>query len=156
MNFYGRLEPIGGVIEDLTRQIGIQQGLKLEKIRAAWLDLFKPPFGEKFSPEDFSNGRLIVHCYNNQWLTSINYYRKDVLAKLKPYGVEALTLRVGEVTAAEPPVTSPRSKQLKPWPPGGQDATDIEELTRHLPDGIREAAAKAIARSFGYVDDKAV
>jgi len=140
---------LGDVLGDLSRELGLRDAMKLEKIRADWRTLFKSPLCDMFSPAIIETGRLTVNVLDSKWLAQINYYRKDVLNKLHNYGVNAITLRVGNVTVVEEPVT-PQVKELKPWPPTGSDADDIEEITAMLVPGLREAAARAYARHLGY------
>jgi len=147
-NRTGRVKRIGNLISPFVKSLGIEGALRLEGIRGEWAVLFGEPLSLHMSPVSLRNDELLIAVDSPVWLQQISFYRKDVLAKLKPFQVAEVRFRLGQIRQAREPrrktVALPAKKPLD------RNALHfIEQTLSGLDDdALRESIRKVMEKAF--------
>jgi Dna[CI] antecedent, DciA len=119
--------------------------IELARLQNAWPGIVPRHLQAVAWPAWLSDGRLLVHVGDNQWLHELTYLRHDLLAKLRracpSAELRALRLRVGEVelVPAPEPVPDPRIPGL----PREPERATIEAMEAIEDATLRDAVAAA-------------
>jgi predicted nucleic acid-binding Zn ribbon protein len=140
------LERAHSEISRLARELGMENGLALYRIRSRWGELFGEPLSLHASPLSLREGQLLVAVDSPAWRQQLSYYQEDMLTRLAPLGVRSIRMRLGPVM---------RKRVRPPAPPAElkeRDRRFIESLLSAIEDGdlregIRRAAEKCVARA---------
>lgn len=134
------------LLTPIVRQLGIEPGVLLERIKTDWDKIFDKPLVLHMSPSKFSNGELLVNAESPMWIQQLSYCQNDILKKLDVYGVRSLRFRLGRVSQKRPPADEQTDLKLS-----NEDASFITELVSGIDDdrlkaAIRNAAEKSFSQ----------
>lgn len=91
-----------------------RDNIELARLQNAWPRLVPRHLQEVAWPAWLTEGRLLIHVDDNQWLHELTYMRQDLLGKLRracpTAGLRDLRLRVGEVEIVPRPEPVPEPK----------------------------------------------
>ncbi len=139
----------GSVLSSLIRQLGLEDRIRLDAIQRQWPSLFSEPLILHAFPVDFSDRRLTIHVNSPAWLHQLQFLKRELLAKLQPFGVTDILLRKGalprprsEKKSAEMQKTRELSSDELAWVEETVSALDNEALQNE----IRRATHKSLSR----------
>ena len=93
------MQRAGQIIEDIIKDLGLSERLNLSKIRGSWQEIFNPPMVNHMWPATLRDSVLFLNVDSPVWLQEISFYKKDILIRLMPYGVNDIRLRLGRVNS---------------------------------------------------------
>lgn len=95
------MERAGSIVRSIVRDLGMEEGLQLSKIKRGWPELFRPPLGLHMSPVALKDSELLLNVDSPEWLQQISFLKADVLGRLVPFGVSEIRLKLGRVWRPE-------------------------------------------------------
>ncbi|KAF0185577.1 MAG: hypothetical protein FD164_142 [Nitrospirae bacterium] len=139
----------GSVLSSLISQLGLEDRIRLDFMQRRWSTLFSEPLSLHVFPVELSGKRLTMHVDSPAWLHQLQFLKRELLAKLQPFGVTDLVLRKGalpRVRSEKKDAETPKRRELS-----ADDLAWVEETVRSVDDEalqneIRRAALKSISR----------
>lgn len=93
------MQRAGLIIGDIIRDLGLSERLTLSRIRGSWQEIFNPPMVNHIWPVALRDSVLFLNVDSPVWLQEISFYKKDILKRLMPYGVNDIRLRLGRINS---------------------------------------------------------
>lgn len=142
----GRLmKQAGAVLDPLLKNLGLESGVRLVRIRQDWHRLFDEAITAHLYPVSFSDNQLLLHVTSPIWMQQFSFHKSDIVRKLSPYGVREVRFRLGRVPQRDqeiPPCRNARELTRE------NSAFLMEILSQindeALKDTIRKAAEKSL------------
>jgi hypothetical protein len=85
------------ILGKFAKDIGIDSGVALNKLRKQWISLVGKPIAVHTYPDSVKSGSLSVVVDTPQWMHHLGFYKNDILDKLKPFGVNSIRFRLGRI-----------------------------------------------------------
>lgn len=147
----GRLQRASVVIESLAGHLGMEDGMRLERIKNRWHELIGTPTSLNCEPTFFKNARLTINVSSNVWMTQLSFLKDTIVSRLSEFGVASIKLKAGPVQwpATEPaPDAALTSAALS----AGETAY-IESLSEAIKDDeLRETLRRMTLKSFARIN----
>jgi Dna[CI] antecedent, DciA len=142
----GRLvEKAGSLLTPLLRRLGINEDVRLHRIRNDWHILFEKPLSVHMSPSKLFEGDLLLSVDSPVWMQQLGFCKKEILKKLNAYGVKDVRFRIGRVfqkSGRDSSVCTPQ--ELSP-----EENRFISDLGSGIEDEmLRESICRAMEKSF--------
>ncbi len=133
----------------LARELGLEEGIKLDALCTSWDDLFGQPLSIHIRPHQIRESVLHMVADSPLWIEHIDFYRTEILKKLAPFGIRDFKLRAGLPSGASKKARPVRVKApLKPV--SANDLTLIEGALSGTEDEmLREHLRKLALKAFG-------
>lgn len=140
------LKKLSVLISPLLKELDIEDGVRLGRIKKDWQQLFNTPISLHMSPASLKEGELLINVDSPVWLQQINFYKADIIKKLSPFGIGTVRFRLGRVLAK----TGVRNQKSRVKRLTTEELSYIEETVspisdQELRDKIRKAIEKSIA-----------
>jgi hypothetical protein len=140
------LERADSALSRLVRDLGMENALRLHRIKARWDGLFGEPLSLHIWPARLDGGQLLVNADSPAWLQQTSFYKAEMLEKLRPLGVKDVRLRTGSVRRRQ--AGRPPGKR----PPSEADCSYIEEVLcavrdEELKESIRRVLMKCASKA---------
>ena len=120
------------LLAPVIRDLGIVDGVRLAEIKRNWYSLFQKPLSYHMAPSLFSKGELLINVDSPVWRQELNFYKEDILKKLRPYGVSAVRFRLGRVSLTEKTGTKGKREEFKTL--GAEERSYIDETISEIQD----------------------
>ncbi len=133
------MKKAGSLLDPVFRKLGIEAGVRLERIRSEWQTLFDRPLSLHMSPARLSEGELLLSVDSPIWIQQLNYYKHEIVEKLTGYGVREVRFRLGRVAAFR---NVPQSGQSLP-----SLSPDDEKFVNELADCVGDPEIGKAVRS---------
>ncbi len=95
------LMQIGGIIEDLVRNMRPLRDQQMVEIWDLWGKVLDPSIVENARPAAFRGGSLIVHVAGSTWVQHLRFMESQIVDKLnQAYGselVETISFKIGKI-----------------------------------------------------------
>ncbi len=133
------------VLGPMLKQLGIENGVRLERIRNDWPDLFEKSISSHMSPATLKEGELLLHVESPAWMQQLTYYKKEIIRKLSSYAITEVRFRLGRITKkkqkqeAQKPMRTLSSEEVSF---AASVVADIRN--EELKDSIRKAIEKSL------------
>lgn len=139
------MKKAGDVLGPLVRQLGIEKGMALARLRNDWHAIFDEPLASQMHPAAFSEGELLLTVDSSVWVHQLTYHKRDILGRLRSYGVRDIRFRVGRLPRRQEHVREePKAACLSE-----EDKAFVAGLTAEIPDeGLRSILQRAAERSL--------
>jgi hypothetical protein len=135
------LERADSALSRLVREMGMENALRLHRIKARWDDLFGEPLSSHIYPARLEGGQLLVNADSPAWLQQTSFFKAGIIEKLCPFGVKDVRLRMGAVRRRQAGRT-PRERPLSE-----ADSSFIEDLLRSVRDeDLKESIRRALRK----------
>jgi hypothetical protein len=133
------------VLGPMLKRLGIESGVRLERIRSDWFDIFEPGLSSHMYPAGCTQDELLLNVDSPAWMQQLTYYKKDVVRKLAAYGITGVRFRVGKVQRRG----RPPEERKKACMPSEDDISFAASVVSEITDpAVRESIRKAIERSL--------
>lgn len=133
------------VLGPMLKQLGIENGVRLQRIRNDWPDIFEKSISTHMFPAALKEGELLLHVESPAWMQQLTYYKKEIIRKLSSYAITGVRFRLGSITKkkeereAHKPVRSLSSEEIS------FAASVVAEIrNEELKDSIRKAIEKSL------------
>ena len=139
------MKKTGAVLDSLLKNLGLESGVRLARIKQDWYELFDEQITSHLFPVNFSEGELLFHVTSPIWMQQFSYHKSEIIRKLSTYGVQNIRFRLGRVPQKKLERTPLRkSRELTP-----ENRLFISELLsdindENLKDAIKNAAEKSL------------
>ncbi|MEW6417197.1 MAG: DciA family protein [Nitrospirota bacterium] len=89
------MKRVDSLLIPFVRELGIEDGVRLAKIKMNWHNLFNKPLSYHMSPYMLSGDEIVLNVDSHLWLQELNFYKEDIIKKLSAYSVKAVRFRLG-------------------------------------------------------------
>ena len=141
------MERAESLLTPLLKRLGIDEDVRLIRIKNDWQRIFDKPLALHMSPSRLLEGELLLNVDSPIWMQQLNFCRNEILCKLKKYGVRDLRLRVGKVSWKTRDLEGPETLKIKELP--AEEVTFLNQLVSAVSDNeLKGAIRNAAERSF--------
>jgi len=133
------------VLGPMLKQLGIENGVRLQRIRNDWPDIFEKSISPHMFPAALNEGELLLHVESPAWMQQLTYYKKEIIRKLSSYSITDVRFRLGTITKkkqkqeAQKPMRTLSSEEVS------FAASVVADLSDEaLKDSIRKAIEKSL------------
>jgi hypothetical protein len=135
------------VLGPMLKRLGIESGVRLERIRNDWFDIFDPSLSSHMSPAVCNEQELLLNVESPVWMQQLTYYKKEIIRKLSSYGITDVRFRLGKVRKKQQHTEKKKTKELT-----GDDAAYITSVVSDIRDEqLKVSIRKAIEKSLTSV-----
>jgi len=136
---------VDSLLIPFIRELGIEDGVRLAKIKRNWHNLFNKPISHHMSPSMLSRGEILLNVDSPVWLQELQYYKDDILKKMRSYGVKAVRFRIGRVSKK----SGVRCRESDVRKPTHEELSYIENITSKINDeALRETVRRTIEKAI--------
>ncbi len=96
----------------LAKNLGIDSGVALNKLRKQWSTLVGKPIAVHTYPDSIKNGNLSIVVDTPQWIHHLGFYKNEILEKLKSFGINSIRFRLGRLPENTSESVSPEDAEL--------------------------------------------
>ena len=133
------------VLGPMLKRLGIESGVRLERIRNDWYRIFDPSISAHMCPAACTKHELLLHVDSPVWMQQLTYHKKEIVLKLSPYGITEVRFRLGRIRKPSHHQTSMK----KPKQLSDEEESFIRDAVSDISDEkLKEAIRKAIAKSL--------
>ena len=133
------------VLGPMLKRLGIESGVKLERIRSDWFDIFEASLSSHMYPAGCTQDELLLNVDSPAWMQQLSYYKKDILRKLAAYGITGVRFRIGKVREKR----QPHEERKKVRMLTDDDISFASSVVSEIGDAqVRESIRKAIEKSL--------
>ena len=139
------MKKTGAVLGPLLKSLGLENGVRLARIKRDWYGIFDEQITSNLFPASFSEMELLLYVSSPIWMQQCTYHKGEIIKKLAAYEVQNIRFRLGNV---------PRRKQeIKPACKTaeltGENRFFLAELLSGIEDAdLKEAIKKAAEKSL--------
>jgi len=129
----------------MLKGLGIESGVRLERIRRDWNSLFDRTISSHISPASLTEKELLLNVDSPAWMQQLTFCKKELIRKLSSYGITDIRFRLGKVKQAGrqslPPATERDLSE--------EEVSFIDSVVSDIRDeGLKDSIQKAIRKSF--------
>jgi len=133
------------VLGPMLKQLGIENGVRLERIRNDWPDIFEKSISPHMFPATLNEGELLLHVESPSWMQQLTYYKKEIIQKLSSYAITDVRFRLGRIT-------NRKKKQEVQKPKRALSSEEVSFAASVVADimnqALKESIRKAIEKSL--------
>jgi len=134
------------VLGPMLKKLGIESGVRLERIRTDWFDIFEADLSSHMYPAGCAERELLLNVDSPVWMQQLTYYKKDILRKLAPYGIANVRFRAGKVQKKKQQLQDTKKvRQLSADDISFASAVVSEIADEQLKKSIRKAIERSLA-----------
>ena len=139
------MNSVDSLLTPFIRELGIEDGVRLAEIKRNWHNLFNKPLSHHMSPSMLSRGEILLNVDSPVWLQELQYYKDDILKKMRSYGVKAVRFRIGRVSK----MSEVRSQKSEVRKPTHEELSYIEDTVSKIDDkALRETVRRTIEKAI--------
>jgi hypothetical protein len=140
------MKKAGAVLGPMLKRLGIESGVRLERIRRDWFDIFEANLTSHMYPSGGTENELLLNVDSPAWMQQFTYYKKDILRKLAPYGITDVRFRIGKVQKKKQQLSEGNIKRELSDDDISFAAGAVSGITdAQLKESIRKAIEKSLA-----------
>lgn len=140
------VERAGSILMPAIKRLGIEEDVRLQRIKNDWEAIFNEPLSLHMSPSRLLEGELLINTDSPIWMQQLNFYRNDIVGKLTAYGVKKIRFRVGKVFRQKHDEQDAGELTLPSL--SGEDTLFIEGLVAPVINEDLKAAIRNAAENF--------
>jgi len=146
------VEKASHALSPLLKRLGLAAGVRLGRIRSEWDSLFGPTLSAHMSPSRLAEGELLVNVDQPIWMQQLTFHKRQIVEKLRPYGVKEVRFRIGRIYRTKTPGPAVReSAELST-----EDAAFVETLLSGVGDeNLKKAIRSAAEKSMRFLPEVA-
>jgi len=134
------------VLGPMLKRLGIESGVRLERIRNEWFDIFDSTLSSHMFPSSCTEHELLLNVDSPIWIQQLTYYKKEIIGKLSSFGVSDVRFRLGKVRKKKQPDTIKKNvRKLSDDDVSFASAVVSDINDEHLKETIRKAIEKSLA-----------
>ena len=123
------MKSLRNILGKFVKDIGIDSGVALNNLRKQWINLVGKPIAVHTYPDSVKSGNLSIVVDTPQWIHHLGFYKKEILDKLKPLGVNSIRFRLGKIPEYMNEDVSPEDSELSE-----EDLRYIDNTVKNLKD----------------------
>jgi hypothetical protein len=130
----------GSLLGPIIKRLGIEDGVRLIRIKNDWHKLFDRPLAIHMSPSRLSEGELLLNVDSPMWIQQLSYYKREIINKLSFYGVRDVRFRIGKIVSKKEGRSAGPLTEIS-----SEDRIFISGLVSGISDGELKEAVKGAA-----------
>jgi hypothetical protein len=135
------------VLGPMLKRLGIESGVRLERIRTDWFSIFEADLSSHMYPASCADRELLLNVDSPVWMQQLTYYRKDNIGKLGPYGIANVRFRIGKLQKKKQQQGRKKVRQLS-----ADDLSFASSVVSDIADEqLKESIRKAIEKSLTVI-----
>ncbi len=139
------MEKAGFLLSPLLKRLGIEEDVRLQRIRNDWHNLFEKPLSIHMSPSKLFEGDLLLSVDSPAWMQQLGFCKKEILNILAAYGVRDVRFRIGRVSQE----SGRKLPACAPSELSTEETLFISDLLAGIDDEmLRESICRAIEKSL--------
>ncbi len=143
------MKRVGALISPLLKGLGLEEAVRLERIKKEWAAIFREPLSLHTFPSGLNNGELLIAVDSPVWLQQLSLFKADLMKKLRPFEVKEVRFRIGRVKTGKK--DADETPQQKKSSCNGAALQQIEETVSEIEDGpVKESIRRAMEKSFAH------
>ena len=123
------MNSLRNILGKFAKHNGIDSGVALNNLRKQWTKLVGKPIAVHTYPDSVKSGSLSIVVDTPQWIHHLGFYKKEILDKLKPLGVNSIRFRLGKIPEYMNEDVSPEDSELSE-----EDLRYIDNTVKNLKD----------------------
>ena len=141
------MKKVGSLLRPLVRDFGIESDMRFIELKESWHVLFNEPLSCHMAPCKITEGVILLNVDSPVWLQELNYFKKDIIGKLSPYGVTDVRFKLGKVSIKTGSEVRDQGFGAKTFTP--EELSYIEKTISHIADEeLRRTVRRAIEKSI--------
>lgn len=138
----------------VLKDLGFEDGVKLEDLRREWCKLFDEPMSLHTYPAEIKKRELLITVDSPVWLQQLGFFKQEILKKLEAYDVRSVKFRHGRiyrkrVSATGAAIDSDLKARAKAKRLSDSEIAWIEDTVSTLSDPeLRETIRKTLEKSL--------
>lgn len=133
------------VLGPMLKQLGIENGVRLQRIRNDWPDIFEKSISPHMFPAALNEGELLLHVESPAWMQQLTYYKKEIIQKLSSYAITDVRFSLGRITNRKKKQEVQKPKRALSSEEASFAASVVADIRNQaLKDSIRKAIEKSL------------
>lgn len=133
------------LVAQIVKNLGIEEGVKLVRIKSEWHELFDKPLSLHAVPSVLKNGELLINVDSAVWLHQLGFYKEQIKEKLSKFAILSVRFRIGSIRNLEKPKKEPvRLRNLTTEEKSLVEDTVADVKDKDLCCNIKKAMEKSI------------
>lgn len=121
--------PLYKILRKIVKSHGLHGSATLNTLQRKWESIMGQTIAVHTFPDTVRNNILTIIVDTPQWMHHLSFFREDMAAKLKAYGIEGIRFRVGRIrTGASREVNTEKSELTD------DESKYLENVTRNIRD----------------------
>lgn len=138
------MKKTGAVLGPLLKNLGLESGVRLVRIRHDWYEIFDEQITSHLFPVSFSDRELLLHVTSPIWMQQFSYNKSEIIKKLSAYGVQNIRFRLGRIPQKQEIPPARKAPELT-----RENRFFITELLSDIRDeNLKETIKKAVEKSL--------
>jgi len=138
---------VGSLCAPFIRELGIQDAVRLAAVRRDWDTIFSQPLSSHMSPCTLSHGEILLNVDSPVWLQELQYHKKEILGKMRPYGITSMRFKIGRVSSTISRDKRHKGSRFKTLT--AEEISLVEDTVSQIDDEeLRATLQKAMKRSL--------
>lgn len=134
------------VLGPMLKRLGIESGVRLERIRSDWFDIFEAGLASHMYPATCTEHELLLNVDSPAWMQQFTYYKKDIVRKLAPYGITDARFRIGKIQTKRRQIPDRKKDRVLSEDEVSFAAAVVSGVSdERLKESIRKAIEKSLA-----------
>jgi hypothetical protein len=149
------LQSINPLLDNMYRDLGISERIKLDNLKRQWSDMFEGPLALHTLPVDIKEGMCVIAVDSPTWLQHLKFMKKEMVEKLKDHGIKDVRFKHGGVDFTNEIKVYEKKAQPEDFMElTSEDRRVIDETVEKIEDpelkeSIRKAMEKSARRKMG-------
>jgi len=135
----------GAVLGPLLKNLGLESGVRLARIKNDWYEIFDEQITANLFPVSFSDSELLLHVTSPIWMQQFSFHKSEIISKLSAYEVQNIRFRLGRIPQRKQKISTGRkAPELT-----RENMFFITELLSDISDeNLKETIKKAVEKSL--------
>lgn len=144
----GCVNRLGALIAPFSKGLGLEEAVRLERIRKEWAGLVGSPLSVHISPVGLKNGELLINADSPVWLQQVTFYKSEIIRKLSLFNIKDVRFRLGRTAPKEMSEKKlPEQPRIKPL--SSEEKNYIEDAVSAIRDPeLRRCIKKTVEKSM--------
>ena len=139
------MKKTGAVLGPLLKNLGLESGVRLARIKNDWYEIFDEQITSNLFPVSFSDSELLLHVTSPIWMQQFTFHKSEIIKKLSTYGVKGIRFRLGRIPQRRQKISPVRKAQELTR----ENVFFISELLSDINDeNLKETIKKAVEKSL--------
>ena len=92
------MKRVDSLLLPLVRDFGIESNIRFIEVKKNWHTLFSEPLSCHIGPCKMTEETILLNVDSPVWVQELNYFKKDIINKLSPYGIKDVRFKLGYVS----------------------------------------------------------
>lgn len=140
------MQRIGNIIKGFIKDYSLEGGLTFQKLKNQWPNLVGQTIASHALPDIIKGKTIFITVDTPQWMHHLNFYKQEILEKLKDYKIENVRFKIGKL-----PERIDTKQEINSFSLNAEDFKYIEDTIKDIRDEeLKERFRKLLKKMFAY------